>query len=99
MPNNTASTSRSAMLLSITLLLAAVNAGVFAQAPDDEPPSPNSSVSDNTADTTQRTTGATESTQDESELTLDPSQARPSLDYVPSETISEDKSVSFPVDI
>ena len=99
MPNNTAGTSRGAMLLSIALLLAVVNAGVFALAPDDETSSANSSVSDNTAGTTQRTTGATESNQDEDELTLDPSQARPSLDYVPSETISEDKSVSFPVDI
>jgi len=25
--------------------------------------------------------------------------ARPTLDYIPSETISEDSSVSFPVDI
>ncbi len=33
-------------------------------------------------------------------LPADPSQAgRPSLDYVPSESISEDRSVSFPVDI
>ena len=34
------------------------------------------------------------------ELPTDPKQAgRPSLDYVPSEAISEDRSVSFPVDI
>lgn len=99
MPNNTASSSRGAMLLAITLLLAAVNAGVFALAPDDEPLSPDGAISDNKASTTQSTAGATEATKDADELTLDPTQARPSLDYVPSETISEDKSVSFPVDI
>jgi len=34
------------------------------------------------------------------DLPADPKQAgRPSLDYVPSEAISEDRSVSFPVDI
>lgn len=35
---------------------------------------------------------------DEPRLEL-PANAKPSLDYVPSETISEDSSVSFPVDI
>lgn len=99
MPNKTVSRSWGAMLLFITLLLATINVGAFALAPDDEPSLPNHSVSDNTAGTTQSTTGATASTQDEDELTLDPSQTRPSLDYVPSESISEDTSVSFPVDI
>jgi hypothetical protein len=35
---------------------------------------------------------------DEAPLEVTPT-ARPTLDYVPSETISEDSSVSFPVDI
>lgn len=37
---------------------------------------------------------------DSPEATLDiPATARPSLDYEPTESISEDRSVSFPVDI
>ena len=36
--------------------------------------------------------------QEEAPLEVNPT-ARPTLDYIPSETISEDSSVSFPVDI
>ena len=36
--------------------------------------------------------------QEEAPLEVNPA-ARPTLDYIPSETISEDSSVSFPVDI
>ena len=36
--------------------------------------------------------------QEEAPLEVSPT-ARPTLDYIPSETISEDSSVSFPVDI
>ena len=36
--------------------------------------------------------------EEEAPLEVNPT-ARPSLDYIPSETISEDSSVSFPVDI
>jgi hypothetical protein len=36
--------------------------------------------------------------EEEAPLEVNPT-ARPTLDYIPSETISEDSSVSFPVDI
>ncbi len=67
------------------------------QASDSDAVVDNAEATNDSTDSSEPTNS--EPTKKDTELAIDPSQARPSLDYVPSETISEDKSVSFPVDI
>ena len=72
------------------------------QASDSDAVVDNAEATNDSTDSSEPTNSElsnSEPTKKDTELAIDPSQARPSLDYVPSETISEDKSVSFPVDI
>ena len=112
MPSRTASRARTAPAPFAALLFVvsqwfvgawalAIDEGSLAltqntQAADSDAVVDNAEATNGSADSSEPTNS--EPTKD-TELAIDPSQARPSLDYVPSEAISEDKSVSFPVDI
>lgn len=101
MPNKSASTRYRAPTLGAAVLVAGLLAmpSLAQDAPETEPAStPNPDV---TADGDSATPPATPLPGSEPQESPhgSVSGARPSLDYEPTEAISEDRSVSFPVDI
>ena len=76
------------MLGSVALTAGLLSAGLAAQ---------ESTLSEPDAESEPSEVAAPER-EEEAPLEVNPT-ARPTLDYIPSETISEDSSVSFPVDI
>ena len=76
------------MLKSVALAAGLLSAGLGAQ--ESTPPEP--------ATESESSQVAAPEREEEAPLEVNPT-ARPTLDYIPSETISEDSSVSFPVDI
>ena len=76
------------MLGSVALTAGLLSAGLEAQ---------ESTLSEPDAESESSQVAAPER-EEEAPLEVNPT-ARPTLDYIPSETISEDSSVSFPVDI
>jgi len=76
------------MLVSVALTAGLLSAGLEAQ---------ESTLSEPDAESDSSQVAAPER-EEEAPLEVNPT-ARPTLDYIPSETISEDSSVSFPVDI
>ncbi len=75
------------------------DAAILPLAPETNTSSDDKTKGDTKTDAAQSASQSETPSASENELIINPSQARPNLDYVPSETISEDKSVSFPVDI
>lgn len=83
------------------LVLASVLLGVFLPAvaisqESDSPPAAPASAPEERADAE---AAESEAPRNEETPIITTGNARPSLDYEPSESISEDRSVSFPVDI
>ena len=76
------------MLGSVALTAGLLSAGLEAQ--ESTLPEPNTESESSQVAAPER--------EEEEPLEVSPT-ARPTLDYIPSETISEDSSVSFPVDI
>ena len=77
-----------AMLGSVALIAVLLSADLEAQ--ESTPPEPDAESESSQVAAPER--------EEEAPIEVSPT-ARPTLDYIPSETISEDSSVSFPVDI
>lgn len=103
MPNKKLPPMRSLVRMTLCewLVLSALLLGGYpAQALADQPPDRQTDTAAGAAAaSTEQPRNSAEATDDSGAMPAPPADARPSLDYEPSETISEDKSVSFPIDI
>ena len=81
------------------ILLAAAQAPVSSLAQTDPTPAPPDDDQDTASLETSNPSPAATGAPDNEDPIAGATTGRPSLDYEPSESISEDRSVSFPVDI